>query len=144
MLFKHSFLAMLTELNIAIHTRNEVMVKRKVNKSKEIRDYVSSNRSASAKAVVEAMQAKGIKVTAAMVANVKSKAGLTRGRRGRPRKSTSTLNGAVRKVGRPTIHKGDVALETLIEAKKFVAKVGSTQQALDVIRVLEKLDSIAT
>jgi arginine repressor len=119
------------------------MAKRKVNKSQEIREYVTSNRAASAKAVVEAMQEKGIKVTAAMVANVKSKAGLTRGRRGRPRKAAN-LNGSVRRVGRPAKNNSDVALEALIEAKKFVAKVGSTQQALDVIRALEKLDSIAT
>jgi len=104
------------------------MAKRKVNKSQEIRDFVSANRSSSAQDVVDALKSKGIKVTTAMVANVKSKAGLTRGRRGRPRKTAAGLNGT-RRVG---------------EAKRFVAKVGSTQQALEVIRALEKLDSIAS
>jgi len=119
------------------------MAKRKVNKSQEIRDFVSANRSSSAQDVVDALKSKGIKVTTAMVANVKSKAGLTRGRRGRPRKTAAGLNGT-RRVGRPSSPNGDVALETLIEAKRFVAKVGSTQQALEVIRALEKLDSIAS
>ena len=121
-----------------------VMAKRKVNKSQEIRDFVSSNRKASAKAVVDAMQKKGIKVTAAMVANVKSKAGLTRGRRGRPRTAIGGTNGSVRRVGRPAKQNREVALESLIEAKRFVAKVGSVQQAVEVIRALEKLDSIAS
>jgi len=111
------------------------MAKRKVNKSQEIRDYVSANRTASAKDVVDALKKKGIKVSAPMVANVKSKAGLTRNRRGRPPGSTSA------KAGR--IKGGDVALDTLIEAKRFVTKVGSAQQAIDVIRALEKLETIA-
>lgn len=114
------------------------MAKRKINKSQEIRDYVSSNRTASAKEVVDALKKKGVKVSAPMVANVKSKAGLTRSRRGRP-----SSNGSVGKVGRPKAN-NDIALETLIEAKRFVAKVGSTQKAVDVIRALEKLDSIAS
>lgn len=111
-----------------------VMAKRKVNKSQEIRDYVSANPTASAKGVVDALQKKGIKVSAPMVANVKSKAGLTRSKRGRP-------PGSGAKVGRTKC--ADVALDTLIEAKRFVAKVGSAQKAVDVIRALEKLDSIA-
>jgi hypothetical protein len=49
----------------------------------------------------------------------------------------------VARVGRPSKN-GDIALETLIEAKRFVAKVGSAQKAVDVIRALEKLDSIAS
>ena len=111
------------------------MAKRKVNKSQEIRDYVSANRTASAKDVVDALKKRGIKVSAPMVANVKSKAGLTRNRKG------ASANGAA-KVGRAA-NGTDVALDALIAAKRFVAKVGSTQQAVDVIRALEKLDSVA-
>ncbi len=112
------------------------MAKRKVNKSQEIRDYVKANREASAKDVVEALKRKGIKVSAPMVANVKSKAGLTRSRRGRPPGSGAS------KIGRGSA--SDIALDTLIEAKRFVAKVGSAQKAVDLIRALEKLDSIAS
>lgn len=115
------------------------MAKRKINKSQEIRDYVKANRNASAKDVVEALKQRGIKVSAPMVANVKSKSGLTRSRRGRPPK-----NGVASKYKKRSANGTDVALETLIEAKRFVAKVGSTQKAVDVIRALEKLDSIAT
>ena len=117
-----------------------VMAKRKVNKSQEIRDYVSANRTASAKDVVDALKKKGVKVSAPMVANVKSKAGLTRNGRGRP-SSNGTSRSA--KIGR-TSPCTDVALEALIEAKRFVAKVGSAQEAVEVIRALEKLDSIAS
>jgi len=117
------------------------MAKRKINKSQEIRDFVKANRSASAKDVVEALKQKGIKVSAPMVANVKSKSGLTRSRRGRPPGRPSS-NG-VSKVKRRA-NGNDIALDTLIEAKRFVAKVGSTQQAVDIIRALEKLDSIAS
>ena len=46
------------------------MAKRKINKSQEIRDYVSSNRTASAKEVVDALKKKGVKVSAPMVANL--------------------------------------------------------------------------
>lgn len=115
------------------------MAKRKINKSQQIRDYVTANRNASAKEVVDALKQKGIKVSAPMVANVKSKAGLTRGKRGRPPKS-----GVASKSKKRVQNGTDVALETLIDAKRFVAKVGSAQKAVDVIRTLEKLDSIAT
>ncbi len=114
------------------------MAKRKVNKSEAIRNFVSENRTASAKEVAEALKKKGIVVTTAMIANVKSKAGLTRSRRGRPRKVTGSQT-----VGRGAAAKGDVALDTLIEAKRLVAKAGSAQRAVEVIRALEKLESIA-
>lgn len=113
------------------------MAKRKVNKSQEIRDFVSANPTASAKDVVEALKRTGIKVSAPMVANVKSKAGLTRSRRGRPPGKTTP------KVGRPAKKGGDVALDALLDAKRLIAKCGSAQAAVDMIRTLEKLDSIS-
>ena len=114
------------------------MAKRKINKSQAIRDFVKANRKASAKDVVDALKKRGIQVSAPMVANVKSKSGLTRSRRGRP-----SSNGVASKSKR-SVAGSDVALDTLIEAKRFVAKVGSAQKAVEVIRVLEKLDSIAS
>jgi len=114
-----------------------VMAKRKVNKSQEIRDFVGEHPTASARDVVDALKKRGIKVSAPMVANVKSKAGLTRSKRGRPPGSGASRNGK-------TASNAGLALDALIEAKRFVAKVGSTQNAVDAIRALEKLDSIAS
>jgi hypothetical protein len=65
-----------------------------------------------------------------MVSNVKSKAGLTRNRRGRPLAKKSA-NGS------------SIGIDALIDAKRFIAKAGSAQKAIEVIRALEKLDSIA-
>lgn len=67
------------------------MAKRKVNKSQAIRDVVKADkdRELSAKDVVDILAKKGIKVSAPMVANVKSKAGLTRSGRGRPKGSVA-------------------------------------------------------
>jgi hypothetical protein len=64
-----------------------------------------------------------------MVSNVKSKAGLTRKGRGRPPVKKST-NGS------------GIGIDALIDAKRFVAKTGSAQRAIEVIRALEKLESI--
>jgi arginine repressor len=63
------------------------MAKRKINKSEAIREFVRANGHVPTKEVVRALKAKGISVNAAMVSNVKSKAGLTRGGRGRPKKT---------------------------------------------------------
>ncbi len=112
------------------------MAKRKVNKSQEIRDYVIANPTAKLKDVVAAMKKKNLIVSIATVANVKSKAGLTR----RRKKSKG-------KVGRPSTVKvartNDVTLDALVDAKRLVAKAGSTQRAIEMIRAIEKLDSIA-
>lgn len=112
------------------------MAKRKVNKSQEIRDYVSSNPDASLKDVVSAMKKKNISVSIATVANVKSKAGLTR-----RRKKSKAKTGTRRTLSVP--RSGDVALDALVDAKRLVAKAGSAQRAIEMIRAIEKLDSIA-
>jgi hypothetical protein len=77
--------------------------------------------------VVAALKKRGVDVAATMVSNVKSKAGLTRKRRGRPpaKKSSS-----------------EIGIDALIDAKRLVAKTGSAQKAIELIRALEKLDSI--
>jgi len=112
------------------------MAKRKVNKSQEIRNFVTSNPGASLKEVVAAMKKKNITVSIATVANVKSKAGLTR-----RRKKSKT------KVGRKSTvnltRTSDIALDALVDAKRLVAKAGSAQRAIEMIRAIEKLDSIA-
>lgn len=119
------------------------MAKRKVNKSHEIREFVKANMDATAKEVQAALKKKNIDVTEAMVANVKSKSGLTRGKRGRKRKTT-TAAPTGRKMSAAANTGEGVSLDTLIEAKRLVAKAGSAQQAVEVIRALQKLESIAS
>lgn len=118
------------------------VAKRKVNKSLEIREYVKANMDASAKEVQAALKQRNVNVTTAMVANVKSKSGLTKKRRGRPRKVAGAPV-AVRNTAVVSSGEG-VSLDTLIEAKRLVAKAGSAQQAVEVIRALQKLESIAS
>jgi hypothetical protein len=107
--------------------RDWTMAKRKINKSHEIREYIKGNPTTSTKDVVAALKKRGVDVAATMVSNVKSKAGLTRKRRGRPpaKKSSS-----------------EIGIDALIDAKRLVAKTGSAQKAIELIRALEKLDSI--
>lgn len=108
------------------------MAKKKVNKSQAIRDYVTANPSASAKAVVAALARKRIKVTPATVATVKSKAGLTKSRRKTSKARRVVKSGAESQF-----------IDILIEAKKFHAKAGSTEAALEAIRAIDRLDSIS-
>ncbi|MEM7454952.1 MAG: hypothetical protein AAF456_11435 [Planctomycetota bacterium] len=113
------------------------MAKRKVNKSQIIRDYYLKNRTASAKEVVAAMAKKNIKVSEALVANVKSKAGLTKRRgSGKPGRPSS---GAGRKAASAN---GHVSIDILMDAKKLVSAAGSATNAIAAIRAIEKLDSM--
>ena len=112
------------------------MAKRTVNKSKEIRDYFTKNRAASAKEVVAALGKKNIKVSEALVANVKSKAGLTK-KRGR--KKVTTRKGPGRPAGSAN---GHVSIDILMAAKKLISSAGSASGAIAAIRAMEKLDSI--
>ena len=112
------------------------MAKRKVNKSQEIRDFVTKNPKASLKEVVGALGKRNIVVSIATVANVKSKSGLTRSRRGRPKGSSAGKRSN-------NCSSNDLALEALIDAKRLVAKAGSVQRAIEIIRAVEKLESIA-
>jgi arginine repressor len=109
--------------------------KSKVNKSQAIRDYVSAHRSASAKEVVASLAKKNVSVTAAMVANVKSKAGLTKQRRGRKTSSKKKGTSRAEKVG-------GLSVEMLIEAKRLIKKAGSASKAVQAIRAIEKLESV--
>lgn len=106
--------------------------KRKVNKSQEIRDYFGKNPSASAKQVVEALGKRKVKVSTAMVANVKSKSGLSKPRKGRKRITR----------GRPAASNGS-AFDILVEAKKFRTRAGSTEAAIAALKTIDRLDSIA-
>ena len=97
------------------------MAKRKVNKSQAIRDYVTANPEASAKAVVAALAKQNIKVSGPTVATVKSKSGLSKSRKG-PRAS------------------GLVSVDTLVAAKRLSAIAGSTEAAIAAVKTIGELE----
>jgi hypothetical protein len=91
--------------------------KSKVNKSQAIRDYLKTNRKAMPKDVVEALKAKGIKVSPQMVSTVKFNMQKKKGKRRAAGRRASN--------GRPET----VSLSSLLDAKKFVQTVGSFEKA---------------
>ena len=119
-----------------LENREYSMASRKVNKSQAIRDFVRANRSSSANDVVVALGKKGIVVTAAMVANVKSKAGLTKKRKS-SRAKKPAKSGAGKSIGK------GLSVDALVEAKRLIRKAGSVEKAIEAIRVIDKLDAVA-
>ena len=109
----------------------EHMAKRRINKSAKIREALQSmgGAEASPKAVVAALAAKKVRVTATQVSNVKSllkngKPGKKRGRKaGRPRRKGSDL----------------VSLAGLQAAKRLVESLGSTEAAKAALDALARL-----
>lgn len=104
------------------------MAKKTVNKSQAIRDYLSANRNAMPKAIIEGLAAKGTKVSAALVSAVKySKAKPTNGRR--------------KKVGRPSAASanGHVDFDNLVQAKALADKMGGVAAAKSALDMLAKL-----
>lgn len=108
------------------------MVKKKVNKSEEIRKYVKGHPGASAKGVVEALKKKGITVTAAMVATVKSKSGLSK-----KRIPTTTRKRTLVASAQP------LSADLLCAAKILSLKAGSTDKAIEALRTIQKIESIS-
>ena len=91
--------------------------KPKVNKSEAIRSYKAKNKNAMPKDIAEALAAKGIAVSAAMVSttlsNARRKSGKTGGR-GRGRAAAST---------------GDIGIDQIKSAASFIRNVGSIEDA---------------
>jgi hypothetical protein len=92
-------------------------------KSQAIRDYLKSNKKAKAPEVVSALSANGIKVSTAMVYNVKARKSMGKRRR------RAEANGQV--IGPSISH--------LLAAKRLVEETGGVKQAQDAIAALAKL-----
>ena len=88
-------------------------------KSAAIREYLAANPGAMPKEVVAALKNKGLKVSAQMVSVLKGKA-KTGGRR----------------QGRAA---GNLNVESLLQAKKFVEQLGGIAKAQEALAVLAKL-----
>lgn len=118
------------------------MAKRLINKSKEIRDYAADHPDKTAKEIAEDLfTLKGIEVTASTVANVKSKAGLTKTKRKKKKAKTGQSNFSLDTAPTPRPVKKSVALsiDVLLDAKRFIDKAGSADAALDAIHAIQKL-----
>lgn len=94
-----------------------------VNKSQAIRDYLKDKPDAGPTEVCRELKKKGLTIAPALVSNVK--AAMLGKKRG------------AKKVGG---RRGDaVSLNALLEAREFVDKVGSVDQAVQILKTLEKL-----
>ncbi len=105
------------------------MAKKKpsINKSQAIRDYLKAKPEAGPTEVVRELKKKGIKITPALVSNVKKamNGGISTGKRGP-------------KPGRRAA--GDkVSINDLLTAKDFADSVGGVDQAVAVLKALDKL-----
>lgn len=101
-----------------------------VSKSQAVRDYLKQHRGALPVAVSEAMKAQGVDVTPNHVSNIKYQMGL---KKGRPKAAAPVA------VAETPVPKDAISLSDLLEAKKLVAKLGSTEAAKKAILALAQL-----
>lgn len=92
-------------------------------KSQAIRDYLKENKNAKATEVVEAMAAKGIKVSTGMVYNLRARK--TMGKRRRKAEAGGETIG--------------LSISHLLAAKKLVAETGGVKQAQEALAAFAKL-----
>jgi hypothetical protein len=92
-------------------------------KSQAIRDYLNANKKAKASEVVAALSEKGIKVSTAMVYNVRARRNMGRRRRKAEARGQT--------IGPSITH--------LLAAKKFVEATGGMKQAQEALAALAKL-----
>lgn len=92
-------------------------------KSQAIRDYLKENKKAKATEVVSALGAKGVKVSTAMVYNLKA-----RKQMGKRRRKAEASGQAI-----------GLSISHLLAAKKLVAETGGMKQAQEALSALAKL-----
>lgn len=100
------------------------------NKSQAIRDYLQANPKAGPTEVCQELGKKGIKMTPALVSNVKrAMLGKKPGKKKVGRKAA----------GRPAAAGDTVSVNALLEARAFVEKAGSIANAYQALKTLERL-----
>ena len=102
-----------------------------VNKSKAVRKYLKENRGALPKAVSDALKAQGVDVSPNYVSNIKFQMGIKK-----RRKKAAIPEAAAAEA---PVAKDAISLSALLEAKKLVAKLGSTEAAKKAILALAQL-----
>ena len=103
------------------------------SKSQAVRDFLSENPSATASIVVPALGQRGIKVSPALVSQVKKRmkqAGNLDGHNAATNASASRTSGAKSKT---------LTAENLVDAKKLVDELGGIDQARKALKFLEEL-----
>ena len=103
-----------------------------VSKSQAVKDYLKQHRGALPVAVSEAMKAQGVDVTPNQVSNIKYQMGLKKKGRKKAVAPEATTDEA-------PVPKDAISLSALLEAKKLVAKLGSTEMAKKAILALAQL-----
>ena len=99
-----------------------------VNKSQAIRDHLAKQPDDGPKAIVVALRKKKIKVTEALVSNVKYvKSGKTKRRR---KKKAATTQSTV---------SDKISISTLVQAKKMADQLGGIEKAKTALAALAKL-----
>ena len=119
------------------------MAKKKadVNKSLEIRNYMTDNPKAKPRDVVAALKDRGIEVSAQFVSTVKStskKKGPAK-RRGRPVGSTNKKAAAMTKPVAARKPGDKVSVQSLLKLKRVVKEIGSIEEAKAALATLEQL-----
>lgn len=105
------------------------MAKKKVNKTQAIKDALNSSSSGSPSEIAAALTKSGIKVSAAYVSTVKSD--MKKKGSGGKKSKRAASNGK---------SSGDlVSLGNLMEARKFADRIGSVDEASQLINALAKL-----
>ena len=99
----------------------------KVNKSAEIRKYLSKKPKAGPKEITEALGQSGIVVTPGFVSTIKTAVNKKKG--GRKKKSA--------RGGQATTDR--VSLSTLVQAKKLIDEIGGVEKAKDALNALARL-----
>lgn len=105
-----------------------------LNKSEAIRDYIKKNPQARNVDVVAALAKTGIKVPPSQVSTVRAKMSGPK----RKKKAKGTQRKAAGKAGRPAAS-DQVSVAALIQARRFAAEVGGVDEAISLLRTVEKL-----
>lgn len=103
------------------------------NRSAAIREYLSKHAEAKPAEVIEALKAKGLEVSSALVSNVASKNGKKKrkGVRGRPKGSSNNRGGS-----------DGAGIAGIVAAADFARRCGSIAAAEDSLKALRKIAAI--
>ncbi|QDS92554.1 hypothetical protein FF011L_13010 [Roseimaritima multifibrata] len=122
------------------------------NKSEAIRTFYENNPNAKPRAVVEALAAEGLEVSAQFVSTIRSKqlatGGKTTKRAGRPKKvATKRVTKRASKRGRPAksvipaAGTAQLSLDELLKAKELIEEMGGIERARASLDALDQLSS---
>ena len=118
----------------SVINRGEYILAKKLNKSEAIRDYAKANPDAGLTEVSRALEAKGIKVSPAHVAQALRSVGLYKSKKkaGRPRVNAREALG----VSPKTKQVNDSVLDTVNAAKGLIKACGGVENAIQLLKAV--------